>query len=56
MEPRSYPSEEAALRRVEQLVAAGVWPGVRQQADGRWVLTHDPEPGRLHRSADGSER
>jgi hypothetical protein len=47
--PRSYPSEESALRRVQQLRAAGMWPGVVPLPDGRFRLTHDPDMDRAHR-------
>jgi hypothetical protein len=51
----TYGSERAALARVRQLRAAGVWPGVVRQADGRWRLTCDPEPDRAHRPAAEEE-
>ena len=42
---RAWPSEDAALRRVEVLIAQrGIWTGVRRTADG-WVLLHDPDHG-----------
>lgn len=45
---RTYPTEEAALRRAAQLQAAGIWPGVVRCGD-RWRLTADPDIPRVHR-------
>ena len=50
-EDRSYATEELAQRRVAQLQQHGIWPGVRQGADGRWRLTADPGLERAHRPA-----
>jgi hypothetical protein len=51
MQP-AYPTEEAAQRRVTQLKAHGIWPGIRQHTprcpcigcpqDGTWSLLYDP--------------
>jgi hypothetical protein len=38
----AYPSEEAALRRVEQLKRQGIWTGY-QHSDGVWLLLFDPD-------------
>lgn len=38
-----YPDEAAAVRRVGQLIALGVWPGYYwSRLAGGWVLTYDP--------------
>ena len=42
VQPAVLPDEAAALRRVEQLKARGIWTGYRRQGDG-WVLLHDPD-------------
>lgn len=39
----SYPTEEAALKRVEVLKTHGIWPGYVRLPDGRWQLLYDPE-------------
>jgi hypothetical protein len=49
-EPRSYPSEASAERRVAQLRASGIWPGVVATGDGRFRLTWDPDLERPHRT------
>lgn len=38
-----YATFDAAARRVEQLKAAGRWPGIILHADGSCDLTWDPE-------------
>lgn len=40
----AYPSEAAAIRRLDQLKRAGRWPGIIRHADGTCSLTWDP-PG-----------
>lgn len=51
-EPKVYATEDAAQRRVNALLAAGMWPGMRR-VPGGWVLTVDPDdttrPGILDR-------
>lgn len=43
MSPRTYPTEDAAFRRVEVLKARfGIWTAIRRTQDG-WELLHDPE-------------
>ena len=39
---KTYPSEESAQRRAEQLQALGIWPGVVRCGE-RWRLTVDPD-------------
>ena len=53
-EPKTYPTEESALRRVEQLNRLGYWPGVVRHGD-RWRLTADPDTAgqRSHRATEG---
>ena len=41
-EPKTYPSEESAQRRAEQLQPLGIWPGVVRCGE-RWRLTTDPD-------------
>lgn len=40
-DPKVYTTEAQALRRAEQLQAAGIWPGVKA-CEGGWRLTVDP--------------
>jgi hypothetical protein len=42
MIPRTYPTFELALRRVEVLKSAGIWPGIVCQSGGWFRLTFDP--------------
>ena len=51
----TYTTERAAQARVALLRAAGVWPGIVRQADGRFRLTCDPDPDRAHRPAAEEE-
>ena len=51
----TYGTERAALSRVRQLRAAGVWPGVVRQSDGKFRLTCDPDPDRAYRPAAEEE-
>lgn len=39
----TYPSFDAAQRRVEVLKGSGIWPGIRCHADRTCTLTYDPE-------------
>ena len=52
--PKVYKTEEAAMRRQQQLLAAGLWPGVRR-CEGGWVLTVDPDADRPHRATGAGE-
>lgn len=36
-----YRTEDAAIRRIEQLKLVGVWPGYFRMPGG-WALTYDP--------------
>jgi len=38
-----YPDPDRAFRRAELLKRSGVWPAVRQHADGSASLTFDPQ-------------
>jgi hypothetical protein len=51
----TYGTERAAQARVRQLRAAGVWPGVVRQVDGKFRLTCDPDPDRTHRATAEEE-
>jgi len=43
---RTYPTDEAAFKRVETLRRTGIWPGVIKIGSGKWWrLTWDPDDG-----------
>lgn len=39
----TYPTWDLAARRVHALTQQGIWPGIRQQGDGTYALTYDPD-------------
>lgn len=48
-----YKTEAAAERRQQQLMALGMWPGIRR-CEGGWRLTVDPDTAgqRSHRASE----
>ena len=57
---RSY-HWEAAVRRVDNLRRAGVWPGIRDHGDGSYSLSFDPaeigtQPDQLPRQDEPERR
>ena len=50
-----YPSWDLALRRVEALQRAGIWPGI-YRCPGGWALTYDPPVAAGELDAQGYPR